>query len=139
MVVERPWWGHGFGAVWMLDSFRESIRQLVGWPSQPLIADNGFLDVLLHLGIVGLVLLVAILATAFVQSFRYAIDRRNLAGFFPLLFLCYVGIANISFSMIAETEVFVWLLMVSVSFMTSSLSGFRNKDEPLPASASNPG
>ena len=139
MVVERPWWGHGFGAVWMVDSFRESIRQLVGWASQPLIADNGFLDILLHLGIIGLVLLVAFLATAIVGSFRYAIARKKLADFFPLLFLVYVLIANISFSMIAETEVFVWLLIVSVIFMLSSFSGAEKEDGHVSALASNPG
>lgn len=139
MVVQRPWWGHGFGAVWMLDSFRESIRQFVGWPSQPLIADNGFLDILLHLGIVGLVLLVALLAKAVVQSFRFAIAGQNLADFFPLLFFGYVVIANISFSMLAETEVFVWLLIVSVVFMASSFSGQRDEEGQLPGSDLNLG
>ena len=84
-------------------------------------------------------LLVAFLATAIVGSFRYAIARKKLADFFPLLFLVYVLIANISFSMIAETEVFVWLLIVSVIFMLSSFSGAEKEDGHVSALASNPG
>ena len=47
--------------------------------------------------------------------------------------------ANISFSMIAETEVFVWLLIVSVIFMLSSFSGAEKEDGHVSALASNPG
>jgi O-antigen ligase len=61
VASQRPWFGHGFGAVWTFESFREQIQQLVGWTSQPLIGDNGFLDILLHLGIVGFVLFVCVL------------------------------------------------------------------------------
>jgi O-antigen ligase len=129
MVARHPWWGHGFGAVWTVDSFREEIRQYVGWTSQPLIADNGFLDILLHLGMVGLIVLLGILVMAAVQSFRYAMTRKTLADFFPLLVLCYVLIANLPFSMIAETEVFVWLLIVTVLVMTTPLPGLRNENE----------
>jgi hypothetical protein len=101
----------------------------VGWTSQPLIADNGFLDILLHLGIVGLIVLFGILMMAAVQSFRYAITRKTLADFFPLLFLCYVLIANLPFSMIAETEVFIWLLIVTVLVITMTLPGLRNENK----------
>jgi O-antigen ligase len=127
LVARRPWWGHGFGAVWTVDSFREEIRQYAGWTAQPLIADNGFLDILLHLGVVGLVLLFAILVLVAVQSFRYAFSGKRLEDFFPLFFLCYVLIANIPFSMIAETEVFIWFLLVTVLVMTTPSWSLKNE------------
>jgi O-antigen ligase len=127
VVAQRPWWGYGFGAVWTVDSFREEIRQHVGWASQPLIGDNGFLDILLHLGVVGLLLLVSVLVLAAVRSFRYAISRKRLASFFPLLFLCYVLIANIPFSLIAETEVFIWFLLITVLVMTMPSQDWVNE------------
>ena len=68
LASRRPWLGHGFGAVWTLDSFREEIRQLAGWPSQPLIADNGLLDIYLHLGLVGVVLFSGMLMLSTVRS-----------------------------------------------------------------------
>jgi exopolysaccharide production protein ExoQ len=131
MVAQRPWWGFGFGAVWTVDAFREEVRQYVGWTSQPLIADNGFLDVLLHVGVVGLVIFLVILIIATLQSFRYAITRKELAEFFPLLFMCYVFIANIPFSLLAETEVFIWLLIVAILFMTMPSSKLKHENIPL--------
>jgi exopolysaccharide production protein ExoQ len=127
MVSQRPWWGHGFGAVWTLDAFREQVRQHVGWASQPLIGDNGFLDILLHVGVVGLLIFLIILVSAFIRSFRYAISNKTLEGFFPLVVMIYAVFANISFSLFAETEVFVWFLIVVVLFMTMDSPG----KEPL--------
>jgi exopolysaccharide production protein ExoQ len=127
IVPQRLWWGHGFGAVWTLDAFREDVRQHVGWASDPLIADNGFLDILLHVGVVGLVIFVIILIILVVQSIRYAISNKRLPDFFPMLLVCYVLIANIPFSLIAETEVFIWLLMITILFMTMPSRGLANK------------
>jgi exopolysaccharide production protein ExoQ len=118
MVSQRPWWGHGFGAFWTLDSFRENVRLHVGWASQPLIGDNGFLDILLHVGVIGLLIFLTIFITASIRSFRYAISHRTLMGFFPLMVMVYAFFANISFSLFAETEVFVWFLIVAVLFAT---------------------
>jgi hypothetical protein len=127
VVSQRLWWGHGFGAVWTLDSFREEVRKHVGWASQPLIADNGFLEILLHVGAVGLLLFIGILLILLVRSFQYAISQKTLVGFFPLLFLLYALLANIPFSLFAETEVFVWLLLVSIIFMISPREHFKDK------------
>jgi O-antigen ligase len=123
-ISQRPWLGHGFGAVWTLDAFREEVRQQIGWPSQPLIGDNGFLDILLHVGVIGLLIFLGILVMATVRSLRYALSHRTLDGLFPLMVMVYAFFANLSFSLFAETEVFVWSLIVMVLFMTTpSASG----------------
>jgi exopolysaccharide production protein ExoQ len=119
IAARRPWLGYGFGAFWTFDSSREEIRQLAGWTSQPLIADNGLLDIFLHLGVTGVLLFVGVLALVTVRSIRYALARKTLAGFFPLLVMVHASFANISFSLFAETEVFIWFLIVAVLFMTT--------------------
>jgi exopolysaccharide production protein ExoQ len=116
---ERFWLGHGFGAVWMLDSFREFVRQQVGWASQPLIGDNGFMDIYLHLGIIGLLMLLGVIVLFAIRAIRYALVQKTLPAFFPLLVLIYALFANVSFSLFAETEVFVWFLIVAALFMTT--------------------
>ena len=118
----RPWLGHGFGAFWTFDANREEIRRLVGWTSQPLIGDNGLLDIYLHLGLVGVILFVSVLVLVTVRAFRYAVEQKTLAGFFPLLVMVYAFFANITFSLFAETEVFIWFLIVVVLFMTTRIS-----------------
>lgn len=122
LASRRPWLGHGFGAVWTLDWFREEIRQLVGWTSQPLIADNGLLDIFLHLGITGLVVFSCVLIVVTVRSLVYGLRQKTLTGVFPLLVMVYAFFGNITFSLFAETEVFVWFLIVAVLFMTTPAS-----------------
>jgi exopolysaccharide production protein ExoQ len=133
----RPWLGHGFGAFWTIDANREEIRQLAGWPSQPLIADNGLLDIYLHLGVIGVLVFVGILVVAAIRAFRYGTQCRTLDAFFPLLVLAYALVGNISFSLFAESEVFVWMLIVAGVFMTTSLSlrGALKGDEAIPSLA----
>jgi len=121
MAYDRLWLGHGFGAFWMLDALREQIRQLAGWASQPLIGDNGFLDILLHLGVIGLLLFLSVFILGAVRSFRYGFAQKTLPGFFPLLVFVYAFFANLTFSLFVETEVFVWFLIVSTMFMTTPL------------------
>jgi O-antigen ligase len=128
-VSQRPWWGHGFGAFWTLDTVREQVRLGVGWTSQPLIADNGFLDILLHLGLAGFGLLLLLVLVASLRSIRYAFRRKTMEGFFPGLFIVYVIVANVPFSMFAETEVFIWFLMIVVLFITTPPVRLANEAE----------
>jgi O-antigen ligase len=118
-VAQHPWLGHGFGAAWSFEAFRLLIMRQAGWVSQPLIADNGYLDILLHLGELGLAVFLIFFFTLLFRSIRYGITRKTLTGFFPLLIAVYALIANISFSLFAETEVFIWLLLVWSLFMTT--------------------
>jgi exopolysaccharide production protein ExoQ len=117
-VLPHPWLGNGFGAAWSFESFRVMIMENAGWTAQPLIADNGYLDILLHLGVSGLGIFLVVFFTLLVRSVRYGIGQKTLNGFFPLLIAVYALIANVSFSMFAETEVFVWMLIVAALFMT---------------------
>jgi O-antigen ligase len=119
VVPERLWWGHGFGAIWTLESFRVGAAQRVHWRWPAAIADNGFLDVLLHLGIVGLLVFLGVLIVAIVRSFRYGLAGRTLTDFFPLLLMFYAVVGNLAFSLFMETEIFVWLLIVVVLFETT--------------------
>lgn len=112
VVAERPWLGYGFGAIWRQEAFRIQVQQAVGWPFPVLIADNGFLDILLHLGVAGLTVFVASLAVMAVYIVWRAFRQPTLLTFFPLLVLVYALVANVSFSLFLELETFVWLMVV---------------------------
>ena len=116
VVPQRLWWGHGFGAIWTVESFRVDAGERVHWGKPAVIADNGFLDILLHLGILGLLIFLSVLLVASARTFRYAYGRRTLTDCFPLLIMFYAVVGNIAFSLFMETEVFVWLLIVIVLF-----------------------
>jgi O-antigen ligase len=119
VVPQRLWWGHGFGALWTIESFRVGAGERVHWGKPAVIADNGFLDILLHLGIVGLLIFLGVLIAAFVRSLRYGLAGRTLTDFFPLLLMFYAVVGNLAFSLFMETETFVWLLIVIVLFETT--------------------
>lgn len=136
IIPQRLWWGHGFGALWTFESFREATKEQIGWGSQVLISDNGFLDILLHVGVIGFVIFLGILILACVRTFRYGLLHKSLTTFFPLLIMFFALVGNIPFSLFAETEVFVWLLIVAALFMTTPLlgqSGYSDQQEAKPA------
>lgn len=119
VISQSPAFGYGFGAIWTFASFRTGTQELLGWGYPIAIADNGFIDILLHVGLLGLMLFMGVLILAVVRSFRYALAHRNLQDFFPLLLLFYSLVANISFSLFLETESFIWMLVVAMLFLSA--------------------
>jgi len=119
VISQSPWFGYGFGAIWTFASFRTGTQELLGWGYPIAIADNGFIDILFHVGLLGLMLFMGVLILAVVRSFRYALAHRNLLDFFPLLLLFYSLVANISFSLFLETESFIWMLVISMLFLSA--------------------
>lgn len=117
VVLRNPWLGYGFGALWTIENFRVGVQELLGWGYPVAIADNGFLDILLHIGVIGFLPFVVALIVFGVRAFRYALSHRTLMSFFPLLLFTYTVIANISFSLFLETETFVWLMIVTALFV----------------------
>lgn len=117
---ESPWLGHGFGAIWSTRSFRIATQQVVGWEFPVAIGDNGFLDILLHVGLMGFIPFLGVLIALFVRSGRFALQHLSIISFFPLLLAVFAVIANLSFSLFLETETFLWLLMVAMLFTATS-------------------
>ncbi len=114
VVPDRPLLGHGFGVLWYLEAFRVQVQQAVGWTYQVLIGDNGLVDILLHLGYVGAVLFVLVFVQALWGALHMLWHRRTLESGFPLLVMAFVFLGNISFSLLFETEMLIWLLLCFV-------------------------
>jgi hypothetical protein len=125
VISENLWIGSGFGALWTIRDFRLNVAQNVGWKSQVVIGDNGFLDILLHLGVIGLIIFILIIFSMLFRSLRYTYQKNDLAAMFPVLLMVFALVANISFSLFLELECFVWLVMVAVWF---SVTLELNKD-----------
>jgi len=111
---QRSWGGHGFGTIWADENFRFQMRDQVGWTYPVLIGDNGFLDILLNLGVIGLALFLLIYIKTWINSVRYFRQELTLEGFFPFIFMIYTFFANLTFSLFMETEVFVWTLIITL-------------------------
>ena len=118
--LQKPLFGYGFGALWMLKSFRILMQVRHGWPYQVYFADNGFFDILLNTGLVGLLLFMFTYLTYGMRSFRQAVSRKSWLYFFPLVAFLYILIGNLTYSFLLEVDQFVWMLLVIMVFLTTS-------------------
>lgn len=106
--------GYGYGAIWAFEPFRVGLQTHLSWGYPVLIGDNGLIDILLHLGFAGALLIILILGYAFFISGKYAICEKNGMAFFPLISSVFVLVSNISLSMLVELEFFTWALLIII-------------------------
>jgi exopolysaccharide production protein ExoQ len=116
-VSQRLLLGHGLGAFWNLEANRLAVQRAAGWGSPVAIGDNGWLDVLLGLGVLGLAVFVVLLARMLWRSIKRAQLGRSFLETQPLVFLLTALLANVAFSLFFETESAVWLILVALQFL----------------------
>jgi len=111
LISQKPWLGSGYGTEWIgtNPSFALMFLQM-GW--EPTHAHNGFLQIVLDLGFVGLGLVVASIITYFRYAITLARARFDMINLWPLVFLSYLVISNISQSVLVERNSIFWLLFV---------------------------
>lgn len=119
---KRPFLGYGFNAFWYDSIHRVTIQVAAGYPDPIVISDNGFIDILVNTGVVGLILFLVFYFGMWWRSFKAAKEAKDLFGLFPVILMCYTLIANISWSLLFENESFFMLVMFSVLFCISKNS-----------------
>lgn len=116
-VSRRPLVGYGFSAFWYQPGINGRIQEVMGWGHGIGVSDNGYMDILLGLGSLGLTLLVLILGQGLWRSIRNALQQDELVGYFPIFILIHILLVNITLSYFVESESFIWFLLVLVLFM----------------------
>jgi exopolysaccharide production protein ExoQ len=132
-IKERPWLGHGYQAYWNVENeFTINIKRTVGFPVTS--AHQGLLDVLLGVGIIGLVIVSVMLGTAILRTFgdRHIPGRERVS---PRLMLWARGIVLIysieTFSESCLTTVFVVPLLMVISAIASETTFFQRRSTAL--------
>ena len=110
--------GQGFGALWGDSGFRALAAIPLGMV--PVIGDNGFIDILLGIGALGLASFLLVYGAAWMGSVRYFVREKSVAAIMPLVVMCSSLFSNMAFSLLMEIEVFFWGLIVAVLFSTSA-------------------
>jgi exopolysaccharide production protein ExoQ len=122
LISLRPWLGYGYGVIWHLQGIRTGLAEIVKWSNPVMIGDNGFVDIVLHLGLVGLVVLIAMIIFGFIRGIKYFLQQRTIEAAFPIILLIASILANITLSLILESESFIWLLnLILFVSITSSI------------------
>jgi exopolysaccharide production protein ExoQ len=114
LIIHRPWLGYGYGALFHMQGIIDGVANALHWPAPVVIGDNGFIDILLHLGIVGLIILLSLIVIGFVRGIKYFLLQRTLQSAFPIFVLVFAIVANITLSLILESETLLWMIALSV-------------------------
>jgi exopolysaccharide production protein ExoQ len=125
----QPLTGYGFNAFWYIRSHRVAVQQAAGYPDPIIIADNGFIDILVNTGYIGLILFLVFYLDIWWRSIRYASKAKDINGFFPVILMSYTLLANISWSLIFENEGFFMLIMIAILFHISASTSI-SRSEP---------
>ncbi len=128
--MKHPWLGYGFKGFWQgMQGESANLLQAVGWPA--LHSHNGFLDLALDLGILG----VATFAIGYLVFLRRAIEiAGKVRGSVPVwlcTYLAFMFFYNLSESSILVENNICWVLYTAtaVSLCTYYVPALNSKAE----------
>jgi exopolysaccharide production protein ExoQ len=117
--LQRPWFGYGYSAFWLGKDGKQSaaIAQALHWVVPH--SHNGLLDVLVQVGLVGLTLFFAGYVVFFCRALRCARASKTLLGLFPLSYLTFMLLFNLSEGSIIREESIFWILYAAIWVLTT--------------------
>ena len=112
-IAYRPWFGYGYSAFWLgRDGESASIWAAAFW--QPAQAHNGYLDLGLQLGVVGVILFLSGLAVAVWRAIGVIRRTRTTYALWPMAYLMLIVIANLAETMILMRNNIFWIFFLLV-------------------------
>jgi exopolysaccharide production protein ExoQ len=128
MLHGHSWLGYGYGAFWV-GAGEEGVftpnpahwslggagdmAQIVGWPVSH--AHNGFLNLLLDLGALGMALFLIGYLLSLWRAVRWVRITKKAEDLWPLLYLAFLTLFNITESSILKRNNIFWALYVAVA------------------------
>lgn len=110
--LHHPWFGSGYRAFWTERGAREVYAHL-GWNLEVGNGHNGYLDVWLELGFVGLGLFVAALVIAIRRVWRRLVTSADSVGTWYALLLGFLIVYSVTEKVILQQSELVWTLFVA--------------------------
>lgn len=126
-IPDHLWFGHGYSGFWQSWQGSEdpaaSVSRLVGdWAVH---AHNGFLDIILNLGLIGLILFILSFLVNISRAIKLMFISRNYESIVPLMILTFVFMSNLSQTSIIFPG-YIWFLYAMVTTKLQ-LEYFDNK------------
>jgi exopolysaccharide production protein ExoQ len=116
-LSQSPLIGFGYEAFWQVHGL--SVAADAAWDAPS--AHNGFLDLTLSVGILGLVIFIINYISTFAKSYARFCYFRNNEALYPLMLLIYLVTSNISESGLFAYNNIFWLLYTTVSYSVVTL------------------
>lgn len=117
LLSTSPLLGFGYGAFW--ERYRSIVALEAGWSVPD--AHNGFLDLTLSIGILGLVLFLISYLHTFIKRCNNFYHSQSNEEIYPLMLLSYILISNISETGLFTYNNIYWLFYVTVSYSAIEL------------------
>jgi O-antigen ligase len=118
-IQHRLWLGYGYDSFWQgLQGDSLNVIRAVGWLVPT--AHNGYLDLLLSAGIVGVILFLPLLIQGVKFALSYCSEVSTTDRFFPALFLVYWLIYNLNESALLVRSGLAFFLFIAVVASISS-------------------
>jgi O-antigen ligase len=112
MILTHPMLGFGFSGFWGGASSESiSVENYVGW--SPTYSHNGYLEIMLSLGVVGTFLFLAFLRTGVMRALRQAETKVCKGDLWPLAFFVFFMLHNLAECTIAWQNSLEWSLCVA--------------------------
>jgi exopolysaccharide production protein ExoQ len=120
MIMKRPWLGYGYGAFWLgWNSESANVLRIIGWDAPN--SHNGFLDILLSIGMLGFITFVI----GFVMNLWHSIylirHNNNISSMWLLIYLTFIFSSNTTETTLLDQNSIEWVLYVSAVLSTKIL------------------
>ncbi|MEL6441276.1 MAG: O-antigen ligase family protein [Cyanobacteria bacterium J06621_8] len=113
-IFDKPWIGYGYEGFWSRDQYTDIGREMAyGWGGGH--AHNGFLEIILDLGLIGLIILLLGLLRSYWRAVNYARLTKSIEGLWSLQVLTIIMFVNIAISSTFLVPTFIWMLYVSIT------------------------
>jgi exopolysaccharide production protein ExoQ len=113
MIRRRPWLGYGYQAFWLSGSG----LKVGGW--EPTQSHNGYLDLALTIGLVGLVLFGFVWVRGAARAIMLIRQQRSPASFWLLSYFCFLLLYNMTEVIMLTRNSVMWALSVSALITVS--------------------
>lgn len=116
LIAERPLTGYGFNAFWQGWDSVASARmwRILGWECP--YGHNGFIDLMAELGAPCLILFILSFVTTYIKGISWLRLVPTAEGLWPLMYLTFMLIYNMTESTIMATNSIFWIIYVSTIF-----------------------
>jgi len=112
MILARPLLGYGFSGFWSGASIESyAVENFVGW--SPTYSHNGYLEILLNLGVVGAALFLIFLWKGLTRVTRLAEEKLSREDLWPLAFVVFFVVHNFAECTIIWQNCLEWSLCIA--------------------------
>jgi exopolysaccharide production protein ExoQ len=113
-IAERPWLGYGRESFWVKGSQDAwEVGALLVQGFVPAHAHNGYIDILIDLGIIGLILFLIGFIPTIVLAFKRAYKATRPEDLWPLALMMLVFLYNMTESVLMKRANFYWVIYLS--------------------------